>query len=300
MTRQNDNHSPGPGPGPRRLAPSSHQRSELSNTILGTFSRGDKRVWKCIPDPNGLGEKATLINISVSNGNLICHRMIIPAAPNQGDKFICWYSFRSDSFTSRCHISARAYILCASSLLILLKHNCMKQFPTLAFPFWQNIDFCYYIYMYMYFSRSQNVQVLQHDKSMQTAFNPGSGHNILTPLHSHNALSHLMHNSRMQSSMQKDAQNPLCSPMYGVHRTQHAWSQPHVNWRTYWVHNMQIDETRMESTIWKLTHVMSPHFANKHKCWVHNTQTHEMTANMLKWPNFYSALAQNLLNRILT
>ena len=53
VIRQNDNHSPGPGPG--RLVPSSHQRSELSNTILGTFSRGDKRVWKCIPIPNGLG-----------------------------------------------------------------------------------------------------------------------------------------------------------------------------------------------------------------------------------------------------
>ena len=83
VTRQNDNHSPGP---------SSHQRSELSNTILSKFNRGDKRVWKCIPVPNGLGGKATLINISVSNGNLICHRMIIPAAPNQGDKVICWYT----------------------------------------------------------------------------------------------------------------------------------------------------------------------------------------------------------------
>ena len=56
------NHSPGPG----RLVPSSHQRSELSNTILGTFSRGDKRVWKCIPVPNGLGEKATLISYKYS------------------------------------------------------------------------------------------------------------------------------------------------------------------------------------------------------------------------------------------
>ena len=90
VTRQNDNHSPGPGPG--RLVPSSHQRSELSSTILSTFSRGDKRVWKCIPVPNGLGGKATLMNISVSNGNLICHRMIIPAALNQGDKVICWYT----------------------------------------------------------------------------------------------------------------------------------------------------------------------------------------------------------------
>ena len=88
VTRQNDNHSPGPG----RLVPRSHRRSELSNTILGTFSRGDKSVWKCIPNPNGLGEKATLVNISVSNGDLICHRMIIPAAPNQGDIINCWYA----------------------------------------------------------------------------------------------------------------------------------------------------------------------------------------------------------------
>ena len=57
-TRQNDNHSPGPNPG--RLDPSSHQRSELSNTILGTFSRGDKRVWKCIPILSGLGENVHL------------------------------------------------------------------------------------------------------------------------------------------------------------------------------------------------------------------------------------------------
>ena len=90
VTRRNDNHSPGPGPG--RLGPSSHQRSELSNAILGTFSRGDKRVWKCIPIPNGLGGKATLINISISNGDLICHRMTIPLAPNQGDKVIFWYT----------------------------------------------------------------------------------------------------------------------------------------------------------------------------------------------------------------
>ena len=57
-TRQDNNHSTGPGPG--RLVPSSHHRSELSNTILFTFSRGDKRVWKCIPIPNGLGEKIHL------------------------------------------------------------------------------------------------------------------------------------------------------------------------------------------------------------------------------------------------
>ena len=82
VTHQNDSHSPGPGPG--RLVPSSHHRSELCNIILGTFSRGDKSVRKCIPIRNCLGKKTTLINISVSNGDLICHIMMIPAAPNQG------------------------------------------------------------------------------------------------------------------------------------------------------------------------------------------------------------------------
>ena len=84
VTLQTDNHSPGSG----RLVPSSHQR-----TILSTFSRGDKRIWKCIPIPNDLWGKATLIKISIySNGNLICHRMMIPAAPSQGNKVICWYT----------------------------------------------------------------------------------------------------------------------------------------------------------------------------------------------------------------
>ena len=40
----------------------------IASAIVGTFSRGDKRVWKCIPVPNGLGGgEATLTNISVSN-----------------------------------------------------------------------------------------------------------------------------------------------------------------------------------------------------------------------------------------
>ena len=41
VTLQNDNHSPGPGLG--RLVCNYHQRSELSNSILGAFHRGDKR-----------------------------------------------------------------------------------------------------------------------------------------------------------------------------------------------------------------------------------------------------------------
>ena len=82
VTRRNDNHSPWPWPG--RLVPSSHQRTELSNPILCAFSRGKKGVWKCIPISNSLGKEATLINISVSNVDLNCQRMMISAAHNQG------------------------------------------------------------------------------------------------------------------------------------------------------------------------------------------------------------------------
>ena len=60
------------------------ETSKLSNFIVGALSRGDKIVLKHIPIPNGLGEKATLIDISISNGGL----MMIPAAPNQWDKVI--------------------------------------------------------------------------------------------------------------------------------------------------------------------------------------------------------------------
>ena len=85
------------GPWPGRLVPSSHQRSELSNSILGIFNRGDNiRVWKCIQIPNGRGGggrgKATLINICISNGDLKCGRMTIHAASNRGDKVVCWYT----------------------------------------------------------------------------------------------------------------------------------------------------------------------------------------------------------------
>ena len=41
---------------------------------------------------DGGGGEATLINISIGYGDLICDRMIISAAPNQGDKVICLYS----------------------------------------------------------------------------------------------------------------------------------------------------------------------------------------------------------------
>ena len=42
VKRRNDNHSPGPVI--RELVPSSHQRSELSNTIFCIFSRWDQRI----------------------------------------------------------------------------------------------------------------------------------------------------------------------------------------------------------------------------------------------------------------
>ena len=65
MKRRNDNHSPGPVI--RELVPSSHQRSELSNTILCIFSGWDQRIGEGIPIPDSLGEEATFININNVN-----------------------------------------------------------------------------------------------------------------------------------------------------------------------------------------------------------------------------------------
>ena len=47
-----------------------HQRSKLNNYILGTFSRVDKRVWKCIPFPNGLGI------VQLANWRKVCYLSI--------------------------------------------------------------------------------------------------------------------------------------------------------------------------------------------------------------------------------
>ena len=59
VKRRNDNHSPGPVI--RELVPSSHQRSELSNTILCIFSGWDQRIGEGIPIPDSLGEEATFM-----------------------------------------------------------------------------------------------------------------------------------------------------------------------------------------------------------------------------------------------
>ena len=83
VKRRNDEYSPGPVI--RELVPSSHQRSELSNTILCIYSI-------CIPIPVSLGEEATFINICISNGSLKCHRVLISSTPSFGDKVICWYT----------------------------------------------------------------------------------------------------------------------------------------------------------------------------------------------------------------
>ena len=90
VKRRNDNHSPGPVI--RELVPSSHQRSELSNTILCIFSGWDQRIGEGIPIPDSLGEEATFINICIGNGSLKCHRVLIPTTPSFGDKVICWYT----------------------------------------------------------------------------------------------------------------------------------------------------------------------------------------------------------------
>ena len=86
VKRRNDNHSPGPVI--RELVPSSHQRSELSNTILCIFSGWYQRIGEGIPIPDSLGEEATFINICIGNGSLKCHRVLIPTTPSFGDKVI--------------------------------------------------------------------------------------------------------------------------------------------------------------------------------------------------------------------
>ena len=90
VKRRNDNHSPGPVI--RELVPSSHQRSELSNTILCIFSGWGQRIGEGIPIPDSLGEEATFINICIGYGSLKCHRVLIPTTPSFGDKVVCWYT----------------------------------------------------------------------------------------------------------------------------------------------------------------------------------------------------------------
>ena len=90
VKRRNDNHSPRPVI--RELVPSSHQSSELSNTILCIFIRWDQRIGEGIPIPDSLGEEATFINICISNGSLKCHRVLISITPSFGDKVIYWYT----------------------------------------------------------------------------------------------------------------------------------------------------------------------------------------------------------------
>ena len=90
VKRRNDNHSPGPAN--RELVPSSHQRSELSNTILCIFSGWDQRIGEGIPISDSLGEETTFINICIGNGSLKYHRVLISTTPSFGDKVICWYT----------------------------------------------------------------------------------------------------------------------------------------------------------------------------------------------------------------
>ena len=90
VKRRNDNHSSGPVIA--KLVPSSHQRSELNNTILCIFNRWDQRIGEGIPIPDSMGEAGTFINICISNGGLKCHRVLIFTTPSFGDKIVCWYT----------------------------------------------------------------------------------------------------------------------------------------------------------------------------------------------------------------
>ena len=123
VKRRNDNHSPGPMI--RELVPSSHQRSELSNIVLCIFSRWDQRIGECIPIPDSLGEEATFINISISNGSLKCHRVLISSTPSFGDKVVCWYT----GFTFKTFIySRRAGNRCMNIIKISIARQPQKTF----------------------------------------------------------------------------------------------------------------------------------------------------------------------------
>ena len=75
-----------------KLVPSSHQRSESSNTILCNFSRWVQRIGEDIPIPDSLGEEVTFINICISNGDLKCLWVLISTTPSIGNKVLCWYT----------------------------------------------------------------------------------------------------------------------------------------------------------------------------------------------------------------
>ena len=75
-----------------KFVPSSHHRSEFSNTILCNFSRWDQRIREDIQIPDSLGEEATFINIYICNGGLKCIWLLISTKPTFGNKVICWYT----------------------------------------------------------------------------------------------------------------------------------------------------------------------------------------------------------------
>ena len=99
----------------RELVPSSHQRTEHSNTILCIFSRWDQRIGEGIPIPDSLGYEATVINICISNGSMKCHRVLISTTTSLGDKVICWYT----GFTFKTFIYLYSNIGLLSLLLFL-------------------------------------------------------------------------------------------------------------------------------------------------------------------------------------
>ena len=66
VKRRNDNHSPGPVI--RELVPSSHQRSELSNTILGIFSRWDRESGRAFQSLIVSGKKLPLLTSVLAMG----------------------------------------------------------------------------------------------------------------------------------------------------------------------------------------------------------------------------------------
>ena len=137
MKRRNDNHPPRPVI--RELVPSSHQRSELGNTILCIFSGQDQRIGEGIPIPDSLGEEATFINICIGNGSLKCHRVLIPTTPSFGDKVICWYTgFTFKTLYS--NISLLSFLFLRNPILTVQECQSYSQFHNCNYPsqIWQH------------------------------------------------------------------------------------------------------------------------------------------------------------------
>ena len=121
VKRRNDNHSPGPVI--RELVPSSHQRSELCNTVLCIFSGWDQRIGEGIPIPGSMGEETTLINMnafSKSNMNVSTCPLLSKILAQSFITVVNWVS-QLCPFLNACCLSDRS--LYSSRWAMIFEHT---------------------------------------------------------------------------------------------------------------------------------------------------------------------------------